>query len=226
MGLWDLIVGSFSSLIQFFYNITSMVGLANYGLAIILITVFIKMALYPLTVKQMRSMRSMAELAPKQKAIQEKHKKNPQKAQEEMMKLYKDSGVNPLSGCLPLLIQLPILIAFYGALLNFNYANPAHSGFLWVPSLSVSDPYILPLLAAATTYLQMKVSAPPKNLQTPQSEQMQKMMSVMMPLLIGWMAHTFPAGLALYWVTFNTVGILQQLYINRSFEVQKGEGTA
>nr|WP_243137443.1 YidC/Oxa1 family membrane protein insertase [Heliorestis convoluta] len=225
--MWDLIVGSFISFIQFFYNITNMIGIPNYGLAIILITIFIKMALYPLTVKQMRSMRSMAELAPKQKAIQEKHKKNPQKAQEEMMKLYKDAGVNPLSGCLPLLIQLPILIAFYGALLNFNYANEAHAQFLWLDSLSVADTtFILPILAAATTYLQMKVSAPPANLQTPQSEQMQKMMSVMMPLLIGWMAYTFPAGLALYWVTFNTVGILQQLYINRSFEVQKGEGTA
>ncbi|WP_328793761.1 YidC/Oxa1 family membrane protein insertase [Heliomicrobium undosum] len=220
-----MLVDAFSSMINFFYTLTQQIGLPSYGLAIILITIVIKMLLYPLSAKQMKSMRAMAELAPKQKALQEKYKKDPQKAQEAMMQLYKEHGVNPLSGCLPLLIQFPILIAFYNGLTSFPYLNEAHATFLWIPNLSHPDPvYILPLLAAATTYLQMKVT-PSSSGGNAQAEQTQKIMMYSMPLLIGWMAHSFAAGLSLYWVTFNTVGILQQLYMNRSLNVRK-EGTA
>ncbi|MZP29667.1 membrane protein insertase YidC [Heliobacterium undosum] len=223
--MWQMLVDAFSSMINFFYTLTQQIGLPSYGLAIILITIVIKMLLYPLSAKQMKSMRAMAELAPKQKALQEKYKKDPQKAQEAMMQLYKEHGVNPLSGCLPLLIQFPILIAFYNGLTSFPYLNEAHATFLWIPNLSHPDPvYILPLLAAATTYLQMKVT-PSSSGGNAQAEQTQKIMMYSMPLLIGWMAHSFAAGLSLYWVTFNTVGILQQLYMNRSLNVRK-EGTA
>nr|WP_041314708.1 YidC/Oxa1 family membrane protein insertase [Heliomicrobium modesticaldum] len=219
-----MLVDAFSSMINFFYIITQQIGIPSYGLAIILITIVIKMLLYPLSAKQMKSMKVMAELAPKQKALQEKYKKDPQKAQEAMMQLYKEHGVNPLSGCLPLLIQFPILIAFYNGLMAFPYLNEAHATFLWVANLSAPDPYILPLLATATTFLQMKVT-PSSAGGNPQAEQTQKIMMYSMPLLIGWMAHSFAAGLSLYWVTFNTVGILQQLYMNRSLNVRK-EGTA
>ncbi|ABZ83655.1 stage iii sporulation protein j/oxaa-like protein precursor [Heliomicrobium modesticaldum Ice1] len=222
--MWQMLVDAFSSMINFFYIITQQIGIPSYGLAIILITIVIKMLLYPLSAKQMKSMKVMAELAPKQKALQEKYKKDPQKAQEAMMQLYKEHGVNPLSGCLPLLIQFPILIAFYNGLMAFPYLNEAHATFLWVANLSAPDPYILPLLATATTFLQMKVT-PSSAGGNPQAEQTQKIMMYSMPLLIGWMAHSFAAGLSLYWVTFNTVGILQQLYMNRSLNVRK-EGTA
>ncbi|MBC9785422.1 membrane protein insertase YidC [Heliobacterium chlorum] len=224
--LWDQLVKSFTDMIEFFYSITVTAGVPSYGLAIVLITIVIKMLLYPLSAKQMKSMKAMSELAPKQKAIQEKYKKDPQKAQEAMMALYKEHGVNPLSGCLPLVIQFPILIAFYNGLRNFQFQNEAHAQFLWVPNLSLVDPYILPLLAAATTFLQMKVSSPTTSTGNAQAEQTQKIMLYVMPVMIGWMAHNFPAGLSLYWVVFNTVGILQQLYINRSLNVRKGEGTA
>lgn len=226
MGFWDQLVNAFTSMIQFFYSLTAAVGLPSYGLAIILITIVIKMALYPLTAKQMKSMKIMSELAPKQKALQEKYKKDPQKAQEAMMALYKEHGVNPLSGCMPMLIQLPILIAFYNGLISFPYANPEHARFLWIENLSGHDQYyILPLLAAVTTFLQMKVSTP-TSAGNAQAEQTQKMMMYMMPVMIGWMATTFAAGLSLYWVVFNVVGTIQQIFINRSSNVQKGEGTA
>ncbi|MBM7867742.1 membrane protein insertase YidC [Heliobacterium gestii] len=223
--MWQSLVDAFSSMINFFYIITQKIGVPSYGLAIILITITIKMLLYPLSAKQMKSMRAMAELAPKQKALQEKYKKDPQKAQEAMMQLYKEHGVNPLSGCLPLLIQFPLLIAFYNGLTHFPYINEADATFLWISNISSPDPvYILPLLAAATTYLQMKVT-PSSSGGNASAEQTQKIMMYSMPLLIGWMAHSFAAGLSLYWVTFNTVGILQQLYMNRSLNVRK-EGTA
>lgn len=224
--MWDQLVGGFTKLIEWFYSITVTVGLPSYGLAIILITIVVKMILYPLTAKQMKSMRVMSELAPKQKALQEKFKKDPQRQQEAMMELYKEYGVNPLSGCLPMLVQFPVLIAFYNGLLNLQYTNPDHAGFIWLLNLSQPDPAkILPFLAGLTTYIQMKVTTAPSS-QNSQAEQTQKLMMYAMPFMIGFMALNFPAGMALYWVTFNTVGILQQLFINRSFKVQKGEGTA
>lgn len=229
MEIWNSLVGAFASMIQFSYQATQTIGVPNYGLAIIFITIFIKIVLYPLTAKQMKSMKAMSVLQPKIKAIQDKNKKNPQKAQQEIMDMYKEAGVNPLSGCLPLLIQLPILIAFYNALMHLEYTNPGHAKFLWVPSLQSADPfYLLPILAGVTTYLSMKVSTVPTSTGNDQAAQTQKMMTYMMPVLIGWMAMSFPSGLALYWVTFNVIGTIQQMYINKTNQDpgKKGEATA
>ncbi|MGE5397535.1 MAG: YidC/Oxa1 family membrane protein insertase [Chitinophagales bacterium] len=206
---WHFLVDKFSDLIQFCYHISELIGLPNYGVAIIIITLLIKVVLYPLTNSQLKSMRAMQEIQPKMKALQEKHKDTPEKLQSEMMSLYKENGVNPLGGCLPLLIQLPILMAFYQALAKFKYSVAAHAIFLWVPNLSQKDPiYLLPLLAGLTTYVQQKVSMVDTNDPT------QKSMLFMMPILIAWMATRFPSGLALYWVVFNLLSILQQLYVN------------
>lgn len=186
-------------------------GVANYGLAIIFMTIIIKMALYPLTNIQMKSMRGMQEIQPKMKEIQQKYSGDPEKIQSETMKLYKESGVNPLSGCLPLLIQMPILIAFYSALLKFKYVIPSHAVFIWVPNLSAPDPfYLLPILAGLTTFIQQKIST------VDAKDPTQRTMLMFMPLFIGWMATRFAAGLALYWVMFNLLSILQQLYVNYS----------
>ena len=105
--------------LQALYNVTDLAGFGSYGVAIILLTILIKMLLYPLTVKQVKSMKAMQELSPKMKKIQEKYKDNPQVMQQKVGALYKEAGVNPLAGCLPLLIQMPILMGMYYALYNF-----------------------------------------------------------------------------------------------------------
>jgi YidC/Oxa1 family membrane protein insertase len=198
-------------LLTWLYSGTAAVGVPSYGLAIILLTVIVRVLLYPLSYKQMHSMLALQRLQPKMRELQEKYRKDPQKLQQKMMELYQEHGVNPLGGCLPMLIQLPILIALYSALLHFPYAVAEHARFLWVPSLSGKDPYfLLPILAGATTYWQMRV--------TPQAsgqEQMQRMMTLAMPVLFLWISSTLPAGLALYWVTFNVLSVGQQYLINR-----------
>ena len=192
------------------YNITDTAGFASYGVAIILLTILIKMILYPLTVKQVKSMKAMQELSPKMKKIQEKYKDNPQMMQQKIGALYKDAGVNPLAGCLPLLIQMPILMGMYYSLYNFSYPTPESAYFLWMTSMSDPDPlYILPVLSALTTFLQQKMTTTDSN--NPQM----KMMMFIMPLFIGWISINFPSGLVLYWVTMNVVQIVQQWWMYR-----------
>lgn len=186
-------------------------------MAIIMITVLVKIVLFPLTHSQMKSMRGMQELQPKIKELQERYKDDPQKMQAQVMNLYKERGVSPFSSCLPLLIQMPILIAFYQSLYRLHYTNTAHAAFLWISNLSNKGTQegmvglILPILAALTTYYQQKISTVDPNDPT------QKTMLITMPLFIGYMAYTFQAGLALYWVVFNILSIIQQLWVNRKY---------
>ncbi|MGI9952446.1 YidC/Oxa1 family membrane protein insertase [Moorellaceae bacterium AZ2] len=216
-----------SQSIQFFYNITQSVGVPNYGLAIILFTVVVKILLYPLTYRQLKSMRRMQELQPKVQEIQKKFKNNPQKAQKAVLELYQAEKVNPFSGCLPLLVQMPILFALFSALRSFfdPAANPSvnmeHATFLWVPNLGKPDPYfVLPVLVAVTTFLQQRVS-----MVNPQ-DQSQRTMLIVMPLLIGWMSTQFSAGLALYWVVFSLMGIGEQWILRRQPGLMKEEVSA
>ena len=197
-------------MLETLFAITSAAGFASYGWAIILLTIIVKMALYPLTVKQVKSMKAMQELSPKMKKIQEKYKDNPQVMQQKIGALYKDAGVNPLAGCLPLLIQMPILMGMYYSLYNFSYPTPESAYFLWMTSMSNPDPlYILPVLSALTTFLQQKMTTTDSN--NPQM----KMMMFIMPLFIGWISINFPSGLVLYWVTMNVVQIVQQWWMYR-----------
>lgn len=206
-------------LMEVLYNLTDKLGFGSYGLAIILLTIIVKVLLYPLTVKQLKSMKAMQELQPELQKLQTKYKNNPQVMQTKLAELYRDKGVNPLAGCLPLLIQMPILMGMYYALYNFDYGGAAPS-FLWLPSLSETDPmYILPVLAAATTLIQQKMS-------TMQQTQQTKVLMIVMPLFIGWLSLTFPSGLVLYWVTMNFVQIAQQWWINREDDVNKQKETA
>ncbi len=129
-----------------------MVGFPSYGVAIIIITIIIKAILAPLTVKQIKSMKAMQELQPRMKELQE-NTKTTKRLQAEMGAMYKEMGVNPLAGCLPLLVQMPFLIAIFYALQGYPY-NPEFEHFLWLPSLGESDPYyILPVLSALSTWL-------------------------------------------------------------------------
>lgn len=207
--MWSSFVQWFAGVIDFTYGLTVQMGLPSYGLAIILMTIAIKLLMFPLTQKQMHSMRAMQEIQPKTKYIQEKYKDDPQVMQQKIMELYKEHGVSPFGGCMPLLIQMPIFIAFYQALFNFKFVNLAHAGFLWIPNIGKPDPYfILAILAAATTYYQQKISM------VDSKDPTQKTMLYFMPVFMAFIAYKLPAGLPLYWVVFNILGIIQQLYVN------------
>lgn len=210
MGIFQAIVDFITNVTHFLYDVTVTMGVPSYALAIIMLTLLLKLALFPLTQKQMKSMRGMQQIQPKIKEIQEKYKKkDPKKMQEQMMQLYKDYNVNPLAGCLPLLVQMPILIALFKAMLVFDFKDPEHAGFLWITSLSQTDHlYILPILAGLTTFMQARLT-------TSTTDQTQRIMLYMMPILIIWISTTVPSGLVLYWIVFNLAGYAQQYYVNK-----------
>ena len=219
VSLFSPITDLFTTILTVIYSVLEKFGVGSYGLAIIILTVIIKIILYPLTKKQLQSMKAMQEIAPKLKKLQEKHKDNPQLLQQKMIQLYQDAGVNPMSGCLPMLIQMPILMALYYAFFSFDYGG-AEPSFLWIPSLSQTDPiYILPLLAAGTTFLMQKISSVEMNQQT-------KIMMIFFPLFMGFISLNLPAGLVLYWATQNVVQIVQQLLIYRNIDANSEKGKA
>jgi len=186
----------------------------NWGVAIILLVIIVRLFLFPLTYKGMVSMYKLKELAPKIKEIQLKYKKDPQKMQVHMMKLYKEHGANPLGGCLPLLLQIPIFYGIYKLLLYSIELKGAH--FLWIKDLSVMDPYfILPVLMGVTMYIHQKLT--PTNFQ----DKMQEKIFKFLPLIFTFMMATFPAGLVLYWTTNNILSIIQQWIINKIMESKK-----
>ena len=211
----DFLANIVQQVLTVLYNFTESVGIPNLGLAIVLMTIIIKLIMYPLTQKQIQSTKAMMEIQPKMKALQEKYKDDKQRLNMELANLYKSEGVNPLAGCLPLLIQMPILMGMYYALYNFTYPTPESAAFLWLPNMSDPDPYyILPVLSALTTFLQQKQTT------TDMNQQMKIMMTVM-PLFIGWISLNFPSGLVLYWVTMNIVQITQQWWMYRNDDKKK-----
>jgi len=216
--LFQSLVNAMTSLTHWLYGLTVSVGVPSYALAIIILTILIKVVLFPLTQKQMVSMKKMQEIQPKIKEIQDKYKnKDPQKMQQKIMEMYRENNVNPMAGCLPILVQMPILIALYRSLLHIEFLNNEHAGFLWITTLTDKDPYfILPLLAGITTFMQTKLT-------TSTTDQTQRMMLYMMPVFITWISTTVPAGLVLYWVTFNILGFAQQLLVNKQVgQVKEG----
>lgn len=186
----------------------------NFGWAIVVLTFFIKLALYPLQHKSMVSMKKMQAVQPKANAIKDRYRKaktDPEQRQKmnlEMMKLYKDEGINPASGCVPLLLQLPILWAFY-TLLSRAIELRGEPWILWIHDLSVKDPYyITPILMTVTMFLQQWL--------TPTTvDPVQRKVFLAMPVIFGWLFKEFPAGLVLYWLVQNILSIIQQLITNR-----------
>lgn len=197
------------------YQVTAAIGFPSYALAIILISILLKLVLYPLMQKQMKSTMNMQEVQPKLEYVQKKYKNNPEKMNEEVMKLYKEYDINPMAGCLPLLIQMPILIGLFMALRQYNFDPIEHATFFWVPNLGQADPlHILPVLVALTMYAQQKVtmSASGGNEQT---AQMMKTMLYMMPAMMLFVCWSMPAGLCLYWAFFSVLSIIQQYFMNK-----------
>ncbi|MCI8335940.1 MAG: YidC/Oxa1 family membrane protein insertase [Peptococcaceae bacterium] len=206
-------MSSFINLIQQFveylFGLTQSFGFPSYALAIILLTIIVKVLLYPLMRKQMQSMATLNKLQPKIAAIDRKYGKNPAKKNEALVKLYQQNNINPMAGCLPLLIQLPIFVCLYRALLNFEYTGGFDS-FYWIEHIGNPDPtgIYLPVLVGLSTYAQQKIMITNKN------DRMQNTMLYVMPIMLGFMAIRFPAGLCLYWITYSIIGTLQQLAVN------------
>ena len=244
--MWSSLITIATKLLIILYSFTH-----NYGVAIILLTILIRLILYPLMQKQMVSMREMQKIQPLMKEVQEKYKNDKERLNKELMALYKEHKVNPMSGCLPLLIQMPILILLFQTLRVFEYLDPVTNniagGFLWIAKyynvieggetiaragLALSERLItlpgdgifglqyvgiLPFLVAGSMYIQQKMTSPggTAGKDGGSSAQTQKMMTIMMPLMIGFMSFTLPSGLTLYWFTSTLLGIGQQYLINK-----------
>lgn len=198
--------------LAFFYNLTSAAGVANYGLAIIIMTIVVKIILWPLTQKQIQSMKDMMKIQPMMDEIRAKYKDDKERMNYELANLYKKMHINPLSGCLPLLIQFPIMIGIFYGIRDFQYVGPAN--FLWMETISKPDPwYVLPVLSALTTFITSKQSMPSPG--AGKSPLNTKMMTYFMPLFIGYISINFPAGLVLYWVVMNLMQIAQQTLMEK-----------
>ncbi|MGH2521151.1 MAG: YidC/Oxa1 family membrane protein insertase [Anaerolineales bacterium] len=205
----------------------------NFILAIVVFTVLVRAITFPLTYQQQRSAKKLQELQKSEawKKTQEKYAKDREKLAQEQMKLYQQAGVNPLGGCLPLLIQFPVLIGLYQAITaamaaspvqlltlsqhvypflpNVGAIIPLENRFLWL-NLGLPDPYyILPLIVVATTWLQSKTMTPVTSTD-PQAAQMTQTMTLTTTLMIGYFSLQFPSGLSIYWTVANIIGIIQQ----------------
>jgi len=214
-GIADVLSSIMTVFMNYCYAFTQAIGFPSYGIAIILLTLIIKFVLSPLTAKQIRSMEGMQKLQPKIKELQKKYKGNNKKLQEEMGKLYREMGVNPLSGCLPVIIQMPFLIAIFWALKEYPY-DPAFQSFLWLPSLGHPDPYyILPVLSALSTFgIQNQMSGGQAAASDAAAKQ-QKIMKIVMPIFIGYISLTFPSGLVIYWIISNVFQWAQQIVMEK-----------
>lgn len=228
-----------------------------FGFALIALTVFIRLLLHPLTATQLKSAKKLAQLKPELDKLSTKHKDDKTKLQQEQLRLYKEAGINPAAGCLPLLLQMPILIALYNLffkLLTTNNTQEVIDGInkvMYIPGLRIQTLdlsfmgmslaqkpsswqtagwwlLLIPVITALLQYWQTKMMVPSSSAQKTNLEKvgekpkdedmgsmMQKQMSVMMPLMIGFFAYSFPLGLALYWNTFTIFGIIQQYNIGK-----------
>ncbi|MFA5839712.1 MAG: YidC/Oxa1 family membrane protein insertase [Candidatus Margulisiibacteriota bacterium] len=193
--------------LKFFYSI----GGHNYGLAIIWLTIAVNLALYPLTLSSVKQMSAMQKIQPRLKDLQKKHKDEPQKLQKEMMDLYKGEGVNPMGGCLPMLLKLPFFLALFFALqseaLKVSMAAVGSgASFLWIANLAKPDPlWILPVLIGVSTWYMQKTM--------PAMGEQAQLMTWFMPIFIVLVSYAFPSGVQLYWVVSNMMGGVQQAYI-------------
>ena len=207
----------------------------SYWLAIVIFTIIVKVVLVPLSFKQLKSTQAMNDVQPKLKQLQEKYKDDKETLNIKMMELYKEHNINPLAGCLPLLIQMPVLFGLFGVLRNpakyvFDGSEALatealNQGFMWVSNLSVPDslgalidtgvpfinglPGLLPILAALTTYLSMVLTSGKQQ----QANQQMQTMQMMMPLMILWFGTSMSAGLMIYWVVSNVFQMGQQYLI-------------
>jgi YidC/Oxa1 family membrane protein insertase len=238
--MWDFFISIFVNVLIWIYDVVG----HNFGLAIILFTILIRIVTWPLNAQQMKGAAAMQSLQSDKdwQAIQKKYAKDKEKLAQEQMRIYREKGINPFSSCLPTLIQFPIIIALYQSIIralastpldllklsrsislpNVSDLIPLHSKFLWMDlgrpegiplPFDISFlPYGFPILAiivAITTYIQAKLTMPTSATPGDQSAAMSGMMSIYMPLLLGYFAITFASGLSVYFITSNVLGIVQ-----------------
>ena len=218
-GMFDFIAQLILQLLGFFYSLVH-----NWGWALIILSVAVYLLLFPLSIKQMRSMKEMQILQPKIEALRKEYKDNPQRLNKEIMELYKEHKVNPLSGCLPLLLQMPIFFALYQALIRSVALRGAH--FMWITDLSSPDKLwvfknsipllgnqlnILPILMAIGMFVQQKISMAKT---TGETAQQQKIMVIIMPIMFGVIFYQMPSGLVLYWFVNSMLMLGYQFRIN------------
>ncbi|MCC7327539.1 MAG: membrane protein insertase YidC [Burkholderiales bacterium] len=214
-GIFTVIAAPLFWLLKFLHGI-----LGNWGWAIIVMTIMIKGAFYPLNATAARSMGKMKLIAPKMKALQAQYANDKQQLQLKMMEMYKTEKINPLGGCLPILVQIPVFIALYWVLLSAVELRQA-PWILWIHDLSAPDPYfVLPVLYAISAYLQVKLSP------TPISDPVQAKVMQIMPIAFSVLFIFFPSGLVLYWLVNNILQIAQQWHVNRMLEREAAEKAA
>lgn len=209
--------GWFSFLAKPFFTVLLWINsyVSNWGWAIILFTLLVKLVLFPLSYKGMMSMQKLKDLAPKMKEIKEKHKGDPAKMNAQMMEMYKKHGANPMGGCLPLLLQIPVFFALYRVLLNAVELEGA-PWILWIENLAQMDPYfVLPVLMGASMWFQQRIT--PSNFTDPLQEKIFKWFPVIMTVFFIY----FPSGLVLYWLVNNLFTIAQQYFINHMYAKHK-----
>ncbi len=197
------------SLFNFLYGF-----IGNYGFVILLFTLLMKLILTPLMAKQLKSQQDMQRLQPKIKNLQEKYRDNPEKLNKETMELYKRHGVNPLGGCLPMLLQMPIFFALYRALsLGFQFRGAKF--IWWIKDLSSPDPYmVLPIIMAVTMFVQQKMTV---------KDPKQKMMVYIFPIFFLFLFRNMPAGLVLYWTFYNMLTVAHTAWMNRNTKEEENE---
>jgi YidC/Oxa1 family membrane protein insertase len=225
--MWDLFVSVFINVLLWIYNVIGQ----NFGIAIILFTILIRIVTWPLNAQQMKGAAAMQELQNDKdwQAIQKKYAKDREKLAQEQMRVYREKKINPFGSCLPTLVQFPIIIALYQSIIralastpldllklsrsislpNASDLIPLNSSFLWMDLGQPEPYYILAIVVAVTTYVQSKLTIPATSNPNDQGAAMARSMTYTMPLMLGWFALTFPSGLAVYFITSNVLGIVQ-----------------
>lgn len=211
-GLFWFISDIIFWMLQHIYNVVG-----NWGWSIVLVTIIIKLLFYQLSAKSYRSMSGLKKLQPRIEALKERYADDKQKMTQATLQLYREEKVNPMSGCLPILIQIPVFIALYWVLVESVQLRQA-PWILWIHDLSQHDPYyILPLFMGVSMFLQQRLNPPPP-------DPMQAKIMMLMPIVFTFLFANFPAGLMLYWFVNNTLSFLQQWYIMHSIEKENGQG--
>ena len=191
----------------------------NWGWAIVLLTCLVKAILYPISAAGYKSMARMKEVTPRMKALQEQYGNDKQRYQQAMMELYKREKINPVGGCLPIFLQIPVFLSLYWVLLA-SVELRGSEWIFWVSDLAMPDPwFILPAIMMLTMFLQIKLNPTP-------TDPMQAKMMVIMPLVFGVMFFFFASGLVLYWLTNNVLSIWQQWYVNRQIATERANRLA
>lgn len=209
LGFFSIIAYPILQSLRFIHKYTG-----NYGFAIIILTILIKILTFPLVVKSMKGMKRMAEFQPKMKALQEKHKDDKAALNMEMMQLMKQSGYNPMAGCFPMLLQMPIFFALYRVLYSAEELFDAPFAF-WIHDLSAKDPlFITPVAMTLIMFLQQKLTPP-----SPGMDPAQRKMMMFMPLMFGGFMLTTPAGLCVYMLVNSLFSVIQQQYLNKKLGV-------